>query len=101
MDLIDIVKSYLSNYVSLNEQEFNFLSGLFELRNFAKREKLVEEGEVEKYLNFILQGLARKFFKEKSANLHELKQFTKREWGLSGYRNPNEFQTKTISVGDA
>jgi len=62
MDLLDIVKSYLSNYVSLSEQEFNYLSSLFELRNFEKREKLVEEGEVEKYLNFILQGLARKYF---------------------------------------
>ena len=69
MDLIDIVKSYLSNYVSLNEQEFNFLSSLFELRNFGKREKLVEEGEVEKYLNFILQGLARKFFIRKNEEM--------------------------------
>jgi CRP-like cAMP-binding protein len=69
MDLIDIVKSYLSNYVSLNEQEFNFLSSLFELRNFAKREKLVDEGEVEKYLNFILQGLARKFFIRKNEEM--------------------------------
>jgi CRP-like cAMP-binding protein len=69
MDLIDIVKSYLSNYVSLNEQEFNFLSRLFELRNFGKREKLVEEGEVEKYLNFILQGLARKFFIRKNEEM--------------------------------
>jgi CRP-like cAMP-binding protein len=69
MDLIDIVKSYLSNYVSLNEQEFSFLSSLFELRNFGKREKLVEEGEVEKYLNFILQGLARKFFIRKNEEM--------------------------------
>jgi signal-transduction protein with cAMP-binding, CBS, and nucleotidyltransferase domain len=69
MDLIDIVKSYLSNYVSLNEQEFDFLSKLFELRNFEKREKLVEEGEVEKYLNFILQGLARKYFIRKNEEL--------------------------------
>jgi signal-transduction protein with cAMP-binding, CBS, and nucleotidyltransferase domain len=66
MDLIDIVKSYISNYVSLSEQEFNFLAGLFELRNFEKRQKLAEEGEVEKYLNFILQGLARKFFIRKN-----------------------------------
>ena len=34
MDLIDIVKSYISNFISLSEQEFNFLAGLFELRQF-------------------------------------------------------------------
>jgi CRP-like cAMP-binding protein len=66
MDLIDIVKGYISNYVSLSEQEFTYLSSLFVLRNFVKRQKLVEEGEVERYLNFILQGLARKFFIRKN-----------------------------------
>jgi CRP-like cAMP-binding protein len=69
MDLIDIVKSYLSNYVSLNEEEFKYLASLFELRNFQKREKLVEEGEVEKYLNFILRGLARKYFIRKNEEM--------------------------------
>jgi CRP-like cAMP-binding protein len=69
MDLIDIVKSYLSNYVSLNDQEFSFLSSLFELRNFVKRDKLVNEGEVEKYLNFIIQGLARKYFIRKNEEM--------------------------------
>ena len=69
MDLIDIVKSYLSNYVTLNEEEFKYLASLFELRNFQKREKLVEEGEVEKYLNFILQGLARKYFIRKNEEM--------------------------------
>ena len=69
MDLIDIVKSYISNYVSLSDQEFNFLARLFELRNFEKKQKLVEEGEVEKYLNFILQGLARKYFLRKNEEM--------------------------------
>jgi CRP-like cAMP-binding protein len=69
MDLVDIVKTYISNYVSLSEQEFNYLAGLFELRNFEKRQKLVEEGEVEKYLNFILEGLARKFFIRKNEEM--------------------------------
>jgi CRP-like cAMP-binding protein len=69
MDLIDIVKSYLSNYVYLSDQEFTFLASLFELRNFEKKQKLVEEGQVEKYLNFILQGLARKYFIRKNEEM--------------------------------
>jgi CRP-like cAMP-binding protein len=66
MDITDIVKGYISNFVSLNEHEFNYMSGLFEVRQFEKRGKLVEEGEVEKYLNFILKGLARKYFIRKN-----------------------------------
>jgi CRP-like cAMP-binding protein len=69
MDLVDVVKSYLSNYVYLSDEEFNYLAKLFELRNFEKKEKLVQEGEVEKYLNFILQGLARKYFIRKNEEM--------------------------------
>ncbi len=69
MDLIDIVQTYLSNYVSLNDEEFNFLASLFEVRHFEKKQKLVEEGEVEKYLNFILKGLARKYFIRKNEEM--------------------------------
>lgn len=69
MELIDIVKGYISNFVSLSEQEFAYLSSLFTMRNFEKRQKLVEEGEVERYLNFILQGLARKFFVRKNEEM--------------------------------
>jgi len=42
---------------------------MFEMRSFEKKQKLVEEGEVEKYLNFILQGLARKFFIRKNEEM--------------------------------
>jgi len=69
MELVDIVKTYISNFISLSEQEFGYMAGLFELRHFEKRQKLVEEGEVEKYLNFILQGLARKFFIRKNEEM--------------------------------
>jgi len=69
MELIDIVKSYISNYVSLSDQEFHYLFGLIELRRFEKKQKLVEEGEAEKYLNFILQGLARKYFIRKKEEM--------------------------------
>jgi CRP-like cAMP-binding protein len=92
MDIIDIVQSYLSNYVSLDEQEFNFLAGLFEVRNFEKREKLVEEGEVEKYLNFILQGLARKYFVRKNEEI--VMQFSRENEIMSG--EPSNFSVEAL-----
>lgn len=69
MAFIDIVKGYISNYVTISDQEFNFMAGLFELRQIKKRQKLVEEGQVEKHVNFILQGLARKFFIRKNEEI--------------------------------
>ncbi|HEV3222387.1 Crp/Fnr family transcriptional regulator [Pedobacter sp.] len=96
MDLIDIVKSYLSNYVTLNEQEFSYLSSLFELRNFQKREKLVEEGEVEKYLNFILQGLARKYFIRKNEEM--VMQFSRENEIICCYDSFNSCEPSNFSV---
>jgi CRP-like cAMP-binding protein len=69
MDITEIVKGYIGNFVSLSEQEFSYMASLFEVRQFEKRGKLVEEGEVEKYLNFILQGLARKYFIRKNEEM--------------------------------
>jgi CRP-like cAMP-binding protein len=69
MDLTQIVKTYLSNFVSFSDDEFNYLAGMLEMRQFEKRQKLVVEGDVEKYLNFILQGLARKYFMRKNEEM--------------------------------
>jgi CRP-like cAMP-binding protein len=66
MDIAEIVKGYIGNFVSLTEQEFSFMASLVEVRQFEKRGKLVVEGEVEKYLNFIIKGLARKYFIRKN-----------------------------------
>ncbi|HEY4154770.1 MAG TPA: Crp/Fnr family transcriptional regulator [Puia sp.] len=62
MEWIDNVSAYVSKYVILNGEELALLAGMFEMRNFNKRQLLVAEGEVEQYLNFVIKGLARKFF---------------------------------------
>lgn len=103
MDFIEIVKSYLSNYISLNETEFNFMAGLFELRHFGKREKLVEEGEVENYLNFILRGLARKFFIRKNEEM--VMQFSRENEIICCYDSfmsgePSNFSVETLESMD-
>ncbi len=69
MGLIATVQAYVSKFVSLSEDEFSYMSGLFEVRNFEKRQRLVNEGEVELFLNFIVMGLARKFFVRKNEEM--------------------------------
>lgn len=62
MDSFASLRDFTSNYVSLTDTEFNFLTSHIELRKFQKKDKLVREGEVEKYVNFIDSGLARLYF---------------------------------------
>ncbi len=55
-------KKYLSQYVDISPAEFSALEPLLEVRHYDKKVKLIDIGEQEGYLNFIVKGLARKFF---------------------------------------
>jgi CRP-like cAMP-binding protein len=60
--MLDVLKQYVSRYVALSNEEFAFLADKLVIRNFDKKQQLVKVGEVETYLNFIIKGLARKYF---------------------------------------
>lgn len=60
--MIDALKEYVSRYVALSNEEFAFLADKLVIRNFDKKQQLVKVGEIESYLNFIVKGLARKYF---------------------------------------
>lgn len=55
-------QKYLSQFVDISAAEFSVLETLVEVRHYDKRVKLIDIGEHEAYLNFVVKGLARKFF---------------------------------------
>jgi CRP-like cAMP-binding protein len=58
---LDKFYHYLQGYVPLTKHEFKQLEPYFEIREFEKKVKVIHEGEVERYLNVIAWGLARKY----------------------------------------
>jgi len=60
--MLEDFEKYLSKYVELTPEEFSTLSSLVEIRNYDKRLRLIDIGEEEQYLNFIVKGLVRKYF---------------------------------------
>jgi CRP-like cAMP-binding protein len=60
--MLDTLRQYVSRYTQLTDDEFAMLSQMMEVRSFDKKQQLVRAGEVENYLNFIVKGLARKYF---------------------------------------
>ncbi len=60
--MVKALKEYLGRFIELTDEEINQLAGIAEIRTYDKKMKLVELGENEQYFNFILKGLARKFF---------------------------------------
>ena len=55
--------SYLNKFVPITAEEFNqFMQPYLVERRFEKKEIVSRRGEVENYLNFIVEGLVRKYY---------------------------------------
>jgi CRP-like cAMP-binding protein len=56
---------YLRKFIDLTDDEFQkHLVPVIKIRRFGKKELMTRAGEVEDHFNFILKGLARKFYKK-------------------------------------
>lgn len=58
---LEKLHQYLQQYASFTKQEFRQMEPFIEIREFDKKVQVIREGEVERYLNFIAWGLARKY----------------------------------------
>jgi CRP-like cAMP-binding protein len=66
---LDDLYHYLCRFVMLTRAEFSILLTYAEIREFDKKVQVVKEGEVEKYINIIARGLARKFLPVKKGEI--------------------------------
>ena len=60
--MLELLRQYISGYVTLTNEEFAFLADALVIRSFDKKQQLLQVGEVENYLNFLVKGLARMYF---------------------------------------
>ena len=64
MDITRPFFDYLSKFIELSDQEYQqYLLPYIKVRRFAKKEIAIKANEVENYFNFILRGMARKYYK--------------------------------------
>lgn len=99
MELKDIVGGFISKYIELGEDDLQLLMSMFEYREYKKKQILVAEGEVELYINFILEGLVRKFFVRKKEEL--VTQFARENELVSCYGSfltglPSNYSVETL-----
>lgn len=65
METTKLFQLYLRKFIDITDDEFaNNLLPVITVRRFGKKEYLIKAGEVENNFNFILKGLARKFYKK-------------------------------------
>lgn len=60
-DSFDFVYRYLQHFMPMTRQEVEGLMHYCEFRHFDKKTVLVQEGEIDNYLNMVVKGLVRKF----------------------------------------
>lgn len=65
MDNLKPFIDYLRKFIRLSDHEFmDWIYPVIRIRQFPKKTLVTRAGEVEDYFNFILKGLARKYFKK-------------------------------------
>jgi len=56
---------FLNKFVSLSQEEYNqFIKPIVTIRRFDKKAVILKSGETEPYINFIISGLVRKYYKK-------------------------------------
>ena len=60
--MVKALKEYLARFIELTDEEIEHLTSIAEVRTYDKKVKLIDQGELENYFNFIVKGLARKYF---------------------------------------
>lgn len=66
---LEKLHEYLQGFVPLTKSEFRQMEPFIEIREFDKRVRVIHEGEVERYLNVVAFGLARKYLPVRSKEI--------------------------------
>lgn len=56
------LKNYLDQFYQLSEAEYETFSNYFDLVHYRPKQKMINEGEQEQYIYFIVRGIFRKYF---------------------------------------
>jgi CRP-like cAMP-binding protein len=71
MDVVKPFLDYLRKFIELSEDEFRlYIYPYISIRKYSKKQIITEAGEVETYFNFIVKGLARKYYKKGSDEIN-------------------------------
>ena len=60
--MVEPLYQYLYYQANLSREQFDLMRPYLEIRHFGKNVTLAEIGEVENYVNFVTEGLVRKYF---------------------------------------
>lgn len=95
-----IFRQHLEKFIKINDDDFEKIVSFFEVKTFAKKVNLLEEGQICKYNYFVLNGLLRKFFINEKGT-EQITEFAIETWWMTDnisyeHKLPSEFYIQTV-----
>ncbi|MNK25317.1 Cyclic nucleotide-binding domain protein [compost metagenome] len=99
-----IFRNHLEKFIKINDENFEEILSYFEVRTFAKKANLLEEGQICKSNYFVLKGILRKFFINEKGT-EQTTEFAIETWWMTDnisyeHKLPSEFYIQTVEKSE-
>ncbi|SEK59656.1 Crp/Fnr family transcriptional regulator [Parapedobacter koreensis] len=96
----DIFKKHIEKFLKISDEEFNEILKFFTISQIAKKENLLEEGQICKHHYFVLKGLLRKFYINEKG-VEQTTEFAIETWWMTDnfayeHQVPTEFYIQAV-----
>lgn len=76
------LQKYISSKVSITDEEFELVKKVFTPKKLRKRQYLLQEGQICRYVAFVVKGILRQYLVDDKGNEH-ITQFAIEDWWIS------------------
>lgn len=93
----DQLRNHIGKIIPLNDDEFEFISSCFTYKKYKKHQFLVQEGEAVPYNYFVLKGLLKLVYTDKTGKEH-IVGFAMEDWWETDFPAYYQQNTATMSL---
>lgn len=97
IDAKEILKQHISSFISITEDQFNYIFSHFERTTLKKGQRLISEGDFVNHEYFVLEGCLKAFYLNDMMKMFIL-QFAMPSWWISDYTALYQNTKATIHV---
>jgi len=96
----EILKAHLQKFITITDEEFAWIMDYFEVKTFAKKQNLLEEGQICRANFFVTKGILRKFHLNEKG-VEQTTEFAIETWWMTDnisfeHRTPSEFHIQAV-----
>ncbi len=96
----EIFKKHIEKFTKISDEEFEEILKYFDEKQIAKKENLLEEGQICRYHYFVLEGLLRKFYTNEKG-IEQTTEFAIETWWITDniayeHKLPTEFYIQAV-----